>query len=85
MNFILNGFLRNKKKIQFNKRLKFIKKDILSVSIDDFEGVDIVCDLNGIPNDPSSELNKEHTWKVNYKGRKKFAKIANFVGQKVYI
>ncbi len=83
--FYFKWLFKNKKKIQFNKRLKFIKKDILSVSIDDFEGVDIVCDLNGIPNDPSSELNKEHTWKVNYKGRKKFAKIAKFCGVKRYI
>ena len=83
--FYFKWLFKNKKKILFNKRLKFIKKDILSVSLNDFEGVDIICDLNGIPNDPSSELNKKHTWNVNYKGRKKFAEIAKSCGIKRYI
>lgn len=83
--FYFKWLFKNKEKIQFNKRLKFIKKDILSVSFSDFDGVDIVCDLNGIPNDPSSELNKKHTWNVNYKGRKKFAEIAKSCGIKRYI
>ena len=83
--FYFKWLFKNKKKVKFNKRLKFIKKDILSVSTSDFEGVDIVCDLNGIPNDPSSELNKKYTWNVNYKGRKKFAKISKSCGIKRYI
>ena len=83
--FYFKWLFKNKNKIRFNKRLKFIKKDILSVSLEDFEGVDVVCDLNGIPNDPSSELNKKYTWNVNYKGRKKFAEVAKSCGIKRYI
>ena len=64
---------------------KIIKKDISNVSRNDFKEVDIVCDLNGIPNDPSSEINKTHTWKINYKGRKKFANLAKVCGVKRYI
>ena len=67
---------KNKKKIKFNNNLIFIKKNISEVSEQDFKDVDIVCDLNGISNDPSSELNSLHTWKVNYNYRLKFAKYA---------
>ena len=35
-----------------------------------------MCDLNGISNDPSSELNPKHTWNLNYNDRVNFAKIA---------
>ena len=47
--------------------------------------MDIVCDLNGISNDPSSELNAKYTWEVNYKSRLKFAKFAKKAGVKRYI
>jgi nucleoside-diphosphate-sugar epimerase len=75
----------NKKKIPFNKRLKIIKKDIDKVNINDFKNIDIVIDLNGISNDPSSELNPKHTWKVNCTNRTKFASIARKAGVKRYI
>ena len=83
--FYFPWILRNKKKIKFNKRLTFIKKNILDIKIKDFKDIDIVCDLNGIPNDPASELNKKLTWKINYHGRKNFAKMAKMAGVKRYI
>ena len=83
--FYFPWILKNKKKIKFNKRLTLIKKNILDVKIKDFKDIDIVCDLNGIPNDPASELNKKFTWKINYTGRKNFAKIAKKAGVKRYI
>ena len=52
--FYFPWILKNKKKIKFNKRLTFIKKNILDVKIKDFKDIDTVCDLNGIPNDPAS-------------------------------
>ena len=56
-----------------------LKKIIGDVNIEDFKDVDVVCDLNGIPNDPASELNKKLTWKINYQGRKNFAKTSESV------
>jgi nucleoside-diphosphate-sugar epimerase len=44
-----------------------------------------VCDLNGISNDPSSEINSRHTWKINYFGRLKFAEMAKKSGVSRYI
>lgn len=83
--FYFKWLIKNKKKLKNHKRLKFIKKDILNVKKNDFKGVDIVCDLNGIPNDPSSELNKKYTWLVNYFARKKFAELAKKSGIKRFI
>ena len=83
--FYFPWILKNKKKIKNNKNLSFINKDISEASIKDFENIDIVCDLNGISNDPSSELNSKYTWKVNYHDRCNFAKKAKKAGVKRYI
>lgn len=76
---------KNKKKIRNFKRLTFIKKDIAQAKIQDFKNIDIVCDLNGIPNDPAAEIDPKLTWNINYKGRLNFAKIAKKAGVKRYI
>lgn len=76
---------KNKNKVNFSERLFFIKKSIFDVKIEDFKDVEVVCDLNGLSNDPSSEINKAHTWKVNFYGRKKFAYLAKKAGVKKYI
>ena len=47
--------------------------------------MDIVCDLSGIPNDPASEINPNFTWKINYYGRIKFAKLAKLAGVSRFI
>lgn len=76
---------KNKKKINHQKRLKFINKDINNINLNDFKNVDYVCDLNGMPNDSTSELNPKKTWEINYKGRFKFAKTAKLAKVKRYI
>ena len=76
---------KNKKKIKNNNRLKFIKKNINEINLNDFKDVDIVCDLNGIPNDPASEIDPKYTWNTNFKGRLQFAKFAKKAGVKRYI
>ena len=83
--FYFPWILKNKKKIKNNRNLSFIKKNISNVKLSDFKNVDIVCDLNGISNDPSSELNPKHTWKLNFNDRVNFAKIAKKAKIKRYI
>lgn len=83
--FYFPWILKNKKKIKNHQNLEFINKDISKVNLKDFEKIDIVCDLNGISNDPSSELNSKYTWKVNYHDRCNFAKKAKKAGVKRYI
>ena len=76
---------KNRRKLPNYRNLRFIKKNISEINLQDFENVDIVCDLNGISNDPSSELNAKHTWNINYKSRLKFAKLAKKSGVKRFI
>ena len=83
--FYFPWILKNKRKIKNNQNLKIIKKSIAAVKLRDFKNVDIVCDLNGISNDPSSELNPKHTWNLNYNHRINFAKIAKKAKVKRYI
>lgn len=83
--FYFPWILKNKKKIKNNHNLTFIKKNISSAKLSDFKNIDIVCDLNGISNDPSSELNPKHTWKLNYNDRVNFAKLAKKAKVKRYI
>ena len=82
--FYFPWILKNKK-IKNYKNLKFIKKNISEVEVQDFKDVDVVCDLNGISNDPSSELNAKYTWNVNYKLRSNFATKAKKAGVQRYI
>lgn len=84
-NFYFPWLIKNKNKIYNNHRLSLLKKDISKVNKNDFSNVDIVCDLAAIANDPSCELNKKITWKVNYYDRLKFAKIAKQSEIKRYI
>ena len=83
--FYFPWILKNKKKIKNHNNLSFIKKNISSTKLSDFKGVDIVCDLNGISNDPSSELNPKHTWKLNFNDRVNFAKLSKKAKIKRYI
>ena len=55
------------------------------VKNEDFNNIDVVCDLNGISNDPASDINSKFTWNINYKERLNFAKIAKQSGIKRYI
>lgn len=84
-NFNFPWMIKNKKKIFNHKNLSFKKKNIKDVNITDFFNVDYVCDLNGIPNDPASEINPHRTWEINYKARVNFARIAKLAKVKRYI
>ena len=57
--FYFNWLLRNKKKLKNSKDT--IKKNVLDVVDKDLKNIDIVCDLVGIANDPSSDLNKDYS------------------------
>ena len=83
--FYFPWLIKNKNKIKHKERLKFIKKQLKDVKTEDFRNIDVVLDLNGISNDPSSELNPAHTWKLNNNYRRKFALIARKAGVKRYI
>lgn len=83
--FYFDWLLKNKNKLKNSSNLFIKKKNILSVEDKDFKDVDIVCDLVGIANDPSSDLNKLYSRMINYSARYKFAKFAKKNGVKRYI
>ena len=64
---------------------KLIKKDIRDIEPKDFEGVDAVCDLAALSNDPSSEIDESLTYSINYSGRVKVATLGKQYGVKQYI
>jgi nucleoside-diphosphate-sugar epimerase len=68
-----------------NKNVEIVKKDIRDVSEKDFVGVDAVCDLACLSNDPAGEMDPELTYKINRDGRIHVAKTAKKAGVEKYI
>ena len=50
-----------------------IKKDIRDIEANDLAGIDIVCDLAALSNDPSADIDPGLTHAINCEGRAKVA------------
>jgi nucleoside-diphosphate-sugar epimerase len=68
-----------------NPNFKVLKKDVREITVADLEGVDAVCDLAALSNDPSGDLDPELTSSINHKGRLGMAQAAKTAGVKRYI
>jgi nucleoside-diphosphate-sugar epimerase len=68
-----------------DSRLTICQKDIRDVEEADFAGVDAVCDLAALSNDPSAAIDANLTTEINYKGRASLAKVARNAGVSRYI
>ena len=68
-----------------NKNVEIVKQDIRDVTEKDFAGVDAVCDLACLSNDPAGEMDPELTYKINRDGRIHVAKTAKKAGVEKYI
>ncbi len=62
-----------------------VKKDIRDLTPADFEGVDGVCDLAALSNDPTGDLDPELTDSINHRGRAGVLKLAKEAGVPRYI
>jgi len=51
-----------------HKNLKLLKKSIIDLSEQDFDGVDAVIHLASVANDPAGDLNPELTWETSALG-----------------
>ncbi|HVW25547.1 MAG TPA: NAD-dependent epimerase/dehydratase family protein [Polyangiaceae bacterium] len=71
----------------FRKRagLRLLKKDVRDVVDDDLDGVDAICDLAALSNDPSGDLDPELTRAVNLRARANLAATASRSGVRRYI
>tara|TARA_B100000609_G_C17222527_1_gene441322 strand:- start:11466 stop:12497 length:1032 start_codon:yes stop_codon:yes gene_type:complete len=66
-----------------NFRLK--QKDIRSLDLEDFKGVDAVIDLAGLSNDPSCDLRPDLTYNINLRGGENVATMAKKAGVPKYV
>lgn len=62
-----------------------IKKDIRDITVEDLYGVDAICHLAGLSNDPLGNINSELTFEINYKASVKLAELAKKAGISRYI
>lgn len=68
-----------------NSALKLVQRDIRDVEESDFEGVDAVCDLAAISNDPAGDLDPKTTHEINHLGRERVCQKAKAAGVKRYV
>ncbi len=62
-----------------------IRKDIRDVAAEDLEGVDAVCHLAALSNDPLGNLDPELTYDINYRASVRLAEMAKEAGVRRYV
>lgn len=62
-----------------------LRKDIRAVDDADLRGVDAVCDLAALSNDPAGALDEGLTYAINHAARARLAQLARRAGVKRYI
>lgn len=63
----------------------FINKDVRNITIDDLKGIDAVCHLAALSNDPMGALNPELTFEINLRASEKLAELAKSAGVKRFL
>jgi len=71
--------------INNNSNFKLLKKDIRDIQEEDLVGIDIVCDLAALSNDPCGDLDEDLTYSINHLGRANLACLAKKAGVSQYI
>lgn len=61
------------------------RKDIRDVTVDDLEGLDAVCHLAGISNDPVGDLNAAATYAINHRATTHLAELAKGAGVERFV
>lgn len=64
---------------------KFIKKDVRHITTEDLKGIDAVCHLAALSNDPMGEVNPELTFEINLRASEKLANLAKAAGVKKFL
>lgn len=65
--------------------LRIVRGDIRTCDPSLFDGVDAVCDLAALSNDPAGELDPEKTLEINHRGRARVARLAKEHGVQRYV
>jgi nucleoside-diphosphate-sugar epimerase len=61
------------------------RKDVRQIGAADFAGVDAVCDLAALSNDPAGALDQQLTYAINHEARARAAALAKSAGVKRYV
>ncbi len=67
------------------KEISIIKKDIRQINEADLQGIDVVCHLAGLSNEPLGQLNPELTLEINYKASVRLAGLCKKLGVSKFI
>ena len=65
--------------------VKIINKDIRQINEADLQGIDAVCHLAALSNDPLGKLNPELTFEINFKSSVRLAELCKKVGVSKFI
>ena len=65
--------------------VEVVQKDIRDVDASDFAGIDAVCDLAALSNDPSGEIDPGLTQAINHGGRRRVSAAARRAGVRRYV
>lgn len=68
-----------------NSRYSFLEKDIRTLDASDLKGIDAICHLAAISNDPMGNLDPDLTYSINWKGSVRLAKEAKEAGVKRFV
>ncbi len=71
--------------LRANKKLRVIQDDIRWCPDKAFRGIDAVCDLAALSNDPAGELDPEKTLEINHEGRARICRMAKQAGVRRYV
>ncbi len=71
--------------LRSHPRLHVIQDDIRWCPETVFRGIDAVCDLAALSNDPAGELNPEKTLEINHEGRARICQMAKKAGVRRYV
>lgn len=66
-------------------RLHIVREDIRTCDAALLEGIDAVCDLAALSNDPAGELDPHKTMEINFEGRARICRLASQSGARRYI
>jgi nucleoside-diphosphate-sugar epimerase len=68
-----------------NPSFRLVRKDVRDVTADDVAGVDAVCDLAALSNDPAGALDETLTYAINHEARARLARLAKASGVRRYV
>lgn len=62
-----------------------LRKDVRDIELSDLEGIDAICHLAGISNDPVGDLIEDVTYEINHLASTRLARLARRAGVKRFV